>query len=210
MHQRRLGTLLTDEPRREVEVVIVKEDRRVRRSLQLRDDGRGEARVDFGVAICPGEVERAVEIGRVRKIPEAVVNEPQHRVRDDVVKQPVRVLLVSDQAKSIGCAVPAGLVDRARGDAAILLGDRARDPRHVVMGHEGAKRRDESAAAAARCPGTVRTARIGHRPPVRDDDQLSARRRRVRPRRQPELPPRRCRCRATDSSARASHAEAAA
>ena len=59
-------------------------------------------------------------------------------------------------------------------DRPILLVHRARNPRHVVMRDEAAKRRHEAAAAPLGRALSDRGARIGHRSAVRDDDQLAA------------------------------------
>ncbi len=56
-----VGTLLTDKPRREIQVVVVEEDGRVRVLLELVGDGVSEPAVDLHVPAVPGLVERLVE-----------------------------------------------------------------------------------------------------------------------------------------------------
>ena len=55
------------EPRREVEVVVVKEDRRVRVVVERGDDRVGERSVDALVAVVPRVVECAAELRPSRR-----------------------------------------------------------------------------------------------------------------------------------------------
>ena len=84
--------------------------------------------------------------------PEVVLDEPERAVGDDVVVAVVRELVVRDEAQPVRrrrCGVSSiGSSPRSRGDDAVLVAHRARDPRHVVVGDQPAQRRDEPAAAA--------------------------------------------------------------
>ena len=74
--EQRVGDPLADETGREVQVVVVEEDRRVRVELQLLDDRIGEAVVHAGVAFVPCVLQRDVDRRRVGELPEVVLEEP--------------------------------------------------------------------------------------------------------------------------------------
>ena len=174
MREQRVRRTVADESRREIEVVVVEEHRRLGCRVQLLDDRVREPLVHPRVAVCPRVLERDVDRRRVRKLPEVVLQEPEHRVRDDVVEPVVRRRVVLDEPQPDGRAVAEALVDRALGsNRAVLVAHRARDPGDVVMGHEPAKSGDEPAASATRHALAV-LARVGDRPAIRDDDQVPA------------------------------------
>jgi hypothetical protein len=176
VRERRIGALVADEPRRQVQVVVVEEHRRVGLRVQLREHGVGEGGVHRHVAVVPRVMEAAVDVRRIRQRPEVVLEEPEGRVRDDVVEPVVRRRVVRNHPQAVGRSVPGDLVDRlARrfaGHRAVLLGHRARDPRHVVMGDEAAESGHEAAAAPARDARSFLVAHERGRATVRDDDQL--------------------------------------
>ena len=175
--EQRVGDPLTDETGREVQVVVVEKDRRVRVELQLLDDRIREALVDARIAFVPRLFQRDVDRGRVGELPEVVLEEPEDRVRDDVVEPVVRRLVVGDEPQAEGCTALEGLLDRLAArlldHRAVLFAHRARDPRDVVVRDEAAQRGDEPAAAA---PGhaLVAVAPVRDRTAVGDDDQLPA------------------------------------
>ena len=120
-------------------------------------------------------VEAVVDHRLEREAPQVVLQEPQHRVRDDVVVPVVRVLVVRDEAQPEARSVARRLLESLAvvfiQDNTILFGHRARDPRDVVVEHEAAQRRHEAAAAAARGALAAASA-VRHRAPVGDDDQV--------------------------------------
>ena len=148
----------------------MEEDRRVGLTLELLEHGRGEAGVDGSVPVMPRRMERAIDLRRVCELPQRMLDEPQHRVRDDVVVPIVRLLVVRDQVQAIRRAVLRGLLERLAGAGAILVAHRARDPRHVVVAEQAAQRGREPAAATASRPVCLE----GDGTTVGDDDQLPA------------------------------------
>ena len=178
VHDQRIGSSRAHELRREVEVVVVEEHRRRRLALELGDRRVGEGLVDGEIAVEPRVVQPEVEIRRVRQPPHVVLEEPQRRVRDDVVVPVVGRRVVRRRGGCDTRAVARSLVDRIAtvlaGDDAILVAHRARDPRHLVSRDEAAQRGDEPAAAATRDPLAVCDRVVRHGPAVCDDDQLAA------------------------------------
>jgi hypothetical protein len=121
-----------------------------------------ERAVDRLVPVTPRLVEFAIDHRAERGPPERVLNEPEHRVRDDVVVEVVRARVVRDQhdvSASFGR------------DDAVFVRRRARDPGHVVLLAQPTQRGDEPAGAASLDTRPVRLAVIGHRAAIGDDDQ---------------------------------------
>ncbi len=176
--ERRVRALLADEPRRQVQVVVVEEHRRVGLRVQLCEHGVRERGVHRHVAFLPRVVRPRIDVRCIGQGPEVVLEEPEGRVRDDVVEPVVGRRIVRNQPEAVRRSVPGDLVDRLASrfarDGAILLGHRACDPRHVVMRDEAAESRHETAAASARDALSVLAAHERGRATVRDDDQLSA------------------------------------
>ena len=146
---------LADEPRREVEVVVVQEERGVGVALELLDRGRGEGPVDGDVPVAPGALQLVVDVRGACQRPEVVLEEPQRRIGDHVVEALVGQLVVGDETQAVARAVARGLVDRSPGllrHEPVLVGHRARDPGHLVVRDEAAQRRHEPAAAAPHDP----------------------------------------------------------
>ena len=180
--ERGIGPRLAHEPRREVEVVVVEDDRRVGLRVQLGEGGLGEGAVDRHVAVLPRVVETWIDVRRVGERPQVVLEEPERRVCDDVVEPVVGGRVVGDEPQPVRRAVAGNLLDGLAaglvGDRPVLDGDRAGDPGHVVMGDEAPQRRHEPSAPTAGDAIAVLVAGERDRPPVRDDDQLPASRHR--------------------------------
>jgi hypothetical protein len=159
-------------------VVVVEEDGSVRLRLELGDHGVGETRVDGDVPLLPGEMQPAIEIRRVRQVPQVVLQEPQRRVRDDVVEPVVRRLLVHDEAQAVRRPIAGRLLDRVAaallGDGTILLAHRGCDPGDVVQGDEAPQRSHQTAPTAARdsLAALVPSERDGRA--IGNDDQFPA------------------------------------
>ncbi len=96
VRERRVRRLFSDEPRRQIEVVVVEEHRGVGFGLELFENGGGEAFVDADIPLLPGVAEAVVERGGVGELPEVVLEEPQHRIRDHVVEPVVGRFVVGD------------------------------------------------------------------------------------------------------------------
>ena len=178
VRQRRRRGVLANDARRHVQVVVVEEDRRLGLTLELLENDLGEVAVDGAVAVTPGEVEPLIDARSARETPEVVLEEPEHRVGDDVVVPVVGRRVVGDEPQPVRRPVGGGLVQRLAAfllrHLPILVGDGARDPRHVVVADEAPERGDEPAASA---PGNAISARVaveGDGATVRDDDQLPA------------------------------------
>ena len=175
----RVGPGVPDDARRDVQVVVMEEDRRVRVAVELVDHRGRECAVHLQVPLAPRMVDAVVDTRRRRELPQMMLHEPEHRVRDHVVEPVIRLLVVHDQPKAERRAPPSSLLEGlavvVESDNAILLRHRTRDPGHVVMHDKAAKRGDETAAAAP-CNSLTVAAAIGDRPSVRDDDEVPARR----------------------------------
>ena len=59
--------------------------------LDLLEHRARQVRVDRAVAVLVGLDLVAADVRRVREVPEVVLDEPQHRVRDHVVEAVVRL-----------------------------------------------------------------------------------------------------------------------
>ena len=84
--QRRVRLRVPDMPRREVQVVVVEEHRRAGLTVELVEHRRGEVPVHDLVPLRPRAVQPVVEARLVLQVPEVVLDEPERRVRDDVVE----------------------------------------------------------------------------------------------------------------------------
>ena len=168
-----LGPRCANEGRHEVEVVVLDEDRRVRRTVELLDDGRRERPVGLDIPLAPGRGEVGPRM--LLQLPQTVLDEPQHGVRDHAVKQAVYLGVVGHQAQRVRRArrrllrPPPG-----SGDLALDLAHCARDPHHVVPVDQRAQRGDEAAGAAGLLDCAARATPEADRPAVRDDDQRLA------------------------------------
>ena len=99
---------LPHESRREVQVVVVEEERpRRARGRAPRASPSAKRLVHGHVAVAPRLVQLGAEVGRRAESPEVVLQEPERRVRDDVVEAVVRSWIVGDEPQPIGRAVRA-------------------------------------------------------------------------------------------------------
>ena len=103
----------------------MKEDRRVRVFVERVDDRVGKRSVGSFVALVPGIVERAADLRPRRLGPQPVLDEPQHRIGDDVVIAVVHLRLMWDENN-----LPTGRFTR---DDSVLVGCRACDPDHMAL-----------------------------------------------------------------------------
>ena len=161
--QEDVGPRLADERRQRVEVVVVDHHHRLLDALDLLEDRAREVLVDDVVA----ELERldlvAADVRGVGEVPQVVLDEPQHRVGEDVVEAVVGVGVGGDEADLVLAA--AGRLDRER-PPAVLLRDTSTSPSVIA----------EAIQIASRCE--ARPVSAVTRPPL-------PRRRCRRPRRSP-------------------------
>jgi hypothetical protein len=71
--EQRVGGAFPDEPRREIEVVVVEEDCRLGLGLELLEHGLREVLVHLGVAAVPRVLQGDVDRRLVRELPEVVL-----------------------------------------------------------------------------------------------------------------------------------------
>jgi hypothetical protein len=82
-------------------VVVVKHHDRPLGALDLLEHRIGEVVVDHAVAPFVGLHLVVADVWRVREVPEVVLDEPQHRVGDDVVEAVVGLWVRLDQADAV-------------------------------------------------------------------------------------------------------------
>jgi hypothetical protein len=182
MRRHDLGLRLPHQTRGEIEVVVVEENGRVGLAFEFFERRCGQAFVHWHVALAPGRMQLRPEVRRGPQPPEVVLQEPESRVRQQVVKAVVCSRIVCDEPQPIRGSVRRLLDGRAvllRRYRPVLLGHRARDPRHVVMGEQASQRGDDAAAAPPCHATSLGVTRVRNRRAVEDDE---------------ELPPGRCRC----------------
>ncbi len=111
--------------------------------------GLRELLVDDQVAVVPGVHLLGADVGMAAEVPEVVLDEPQHRVGDDVVVLVVGVGVDGDVPQAIRVAVEGDL-DRALrgGQAALLVAQRRRHPRAGMVPQDLGEDGDEAAGAA--------------------------------------------------------------
>ena len=161
-----------DEPRGNVEVVVLEEQRRIRAAIELLHGRVGERPVD---RLVRRPRRRQVCVGIVLELPEPVLDEPEHGVREDAVEQLVHARIVGDEPDPERRA-GVGLLDaRALGcDRPLRLAHRAGDPRDVVPVDERPQCRHETAGASHRLELAGLRAAKAHGPAIRDDDERPA------------------------------------
>ena len=145
-----------------VELVVVQQHQRVspvpgraaapapvRAPAHLVHHGPGELLVDDQVAVVPGVHLVGADVGMPAEVPEVVLDEPQHRVGDDVVVLVVGVGVDGDVAQAVRVAVEGDL-DGALlgGQAALLVAERRRHPRAGVVPEDLGEDGDQAAGAA--------------------------------------------------------------
>ena len=82
---------LADHRRQRVEVVVVDHHDRLVGAVDLVDHGLGQVAVDLLVAVLERIDLVPADVRRVAQVPEVVLDEPEHRVGDDVVEAVVGV-----------------------------------------------------------------------------------------------------------------------
>ena len=112
--ERGIGPRLAHEPRREVEVIVVEDDRRVGLRVQLGKGGLGKGAVHRHVAVLPRMVEAWIDVRRVGERPQVVLEEPERGVRDDVVEPVVSGRVVGDEPQPVRRAVAGNFARRPR------------------------------------------------------------------------------------------------
>ena len=146
-----VGPRLADERRRRVEVVVVEHHERVVLALDRADHRLGEVPVHRHVALVPGVRLLLADVGRVREVPQVVLDEPQDRVRDHVVEAVVGVRVGLDQEHLVVDPVELD-VDRLPArlalDLGVLLGHRRGDPERLALRDQAGQRGHQAAAAA--------------------------------------------------------------
>ena len=166
-----------DHRRQRVELVVVDHDDRLVDAVDLLEHRLGEVLVDDVVA----ELERldlvAADVRGVALVPEVVLDEPEHRVGEDVVEAVVGLRVGGDEAHAELAAVRAPRSRtpgrRApRPDLDVALGHRRRDPDRVAMRGEADQRGRETAGPALDRAVLL----VGDRPAVGDQHERCARR----------------------------------
>jgi hypothetical protein len=139
-----------DRLRRRVEVVVVEHHDAVGVLVELRDDRVGEGLVGHDVAVLPGVQLLPAHVRRVAQVPEVVLDEPEHRVGDDVVVLVVGLGLDHHEPA-------AGLDAEVHGEAAALRFRRdlvvglrrgGRHPERRSVLHQAEEGRHQAPAAA--------------------------------------------------------------
>ena len=114
----------------------------VRAAVELCDDRIRKALVHRHVSVEPRVPEGHIDVGLVGQAPHVVMQEPERRIRDDVVVALEGSRVVGDEPEAVGRAVPPRLVERLAavllGDEPVLLAQRAGNPCDVVLHDEPA------------------------------------------------------------------------
>ena len=116
-----------------VEVVVVDHHDGLVLALDLVHHGFGQVAVDLLVALLERHHLVPADVRRVAQVPEVVLDEPEHRVGDDVVEAVVGLVVGLDEAHAEGAAL--GRLDLER-LAAVLAGDL-----DVLVGHRATRSR---------------------------------------------------------------------
>ena len=158
-------------------MVVVEQDGCVGLAVELLERRSGERLVHGHVPVAPRIVQRRVEVGRRAEPPEVVLQKPDGRIGKRVVEAVVDGLIVRDEPQPVRGPIRGLLVERSAilcRDGPVLLGHRARDPRHVVVCEQAAERRDDTAAAPLGHSVSALVARVGDRRAVEDDEKLTS------------------------------------
>ncbi len=158
--QERVRARPPDQPGEGVEVIVVDHHDRLLGSLELLHDGFREVLVDDVVAELEGLDLLAADVGGVGEIPQVVLDEPQHRVGEDVVEAVVCVGVGGHQADLVLAASWSvhgeGVTAVLARDLGVLVGHRGGDPDRFAMGGEARQCRDQAAGAALDLPVGVK------------------------------------------------------
>ncbi len=156
-----------------VEVVVVDHHDRLLTTVELLDDRAREVLVDDVVAELEGLDLLAADVGCVGQIPQVVLDEPQHRVGEDVVEAVVGVRVGDDEPHlelaAGGGAHGEGLPVVLARDLGVVLVHRRGDPDCFAVRGQPRERRDQAARAALDLAAGVE----GDRPPVGHQHQRS-------------------------------------
>ena len=170
---------LADHRRQRVEVVVVDHHDRLVLALDLVHDRARQVRVDPLVALVEGHDLVMADVRRVAQVPQVVLDEPEHRVGDDVVEAVVGLVVGLDEADAERAAL--GRLDLER-PAVVLarhvhvrVGHGGGDPDRVAVGGQARERGDQPARAAL--DGAVLL--IRHRPAVGHEHERRLLRQRV-------------------------------
>ena len=161
-------------PRHERQVVVLHHDARCRRRLLGERDGEG-----FVVRHVrrPLATEAGVEVGRQRGVVQQVMNEPQRRVGDSVVRalERQRVDLEHPDGEPLG-VMPGGVeptVRRLARGLPVVVRHRGADPQRCRVADGRGQPGHQAAAAALRCQGSVFARLERHRAAIARDEHLS-------------------------------------
>ena len=169
--QEDVGLLAPDDLRQRVEVVVVDHHDRVLLVGDLLQHGLREVVVDGLVAVLERLDLVAADVRRVALVPEVVLDEPEHRVGDDVVEAVVGLVVGLDEAHAERAALGRLDLERVAAvlarDLDVLLGHRGGDPDRVAVRGQARQRGHEPAGPALDRAVVL----IGDGPPVGDQDE---------------------------------------
>jgi len=149
-HVRALGA---HHARQQVQVIVVDHHHRLLDALDLGDNHVGEVLVDRDVPVVVGLDLVLADVRRVGQVPQVVLDEPQHRVGDDVVEAVVGDRVGLDQPHVVLAAAPGRphaqrLVAGLGGLQRVRLGHRGGDPHQRAMGGQAGERGHQASGPA--------------------------------------------------------------
>jgi hypothetical protein len=98
---------LADEPRAQIEVIVLKHDQRLAASGRCRGNDLIRKQLVYDdVAVSPGIPDFLRDVRSSWRIPKIMLEEPEQRVADDVVVLVVRLRIWHDEAKSKLTRIP--------------------------------------------------------------------------------------------------------
>jgi hypothetical protein len=152
-------------------VVVVDHHDRLVLAVDLVDHRAREVPVDRLVALLERVDLVAADVRGVAQVPQVVLDEPEHRVGDDVVEAVVGLGVGLDEPHAERAALRRLDLERLASvlarDVDVLVGHRGGDPDRVAVGGQTGQRRYEPAGAALDRAVLL----VGHRPPIGDQDQ---------------------------------------
>ena len=172
--QERVRARPPDHARQRVELVVVDHHDRLVAAVDLLEHRLGEVLVDDVVA----ELERLdlvpADVRRVALVPQVVLDEPEHRVGEDVVEAVVGLGVGGDEAHAelaaVGASISNGAPPCSLGHLDVAVGHSRRDPHRVAVRCEPDQRGREPAGAALDRSVVL----VGDRPAVGDEDERCA------------------------------------